>query len=220
MSDKDIYEYPGDKINVCWDERLCIHIAECGKAKGELFVGGRQPWCQPNLVDVNEVKDVVERCPSGALCYQVKDGSAPESAPPENTIWVIYNGPYYVRGDLDIEGAADDMPGVKYRAALCRCGVSKNKPFCDNSHETINFRDYGAVGEPGDGIQQTGGKLTISAMPDGPLIVSGNVTIFAGSGRQAWQGTDVALCRCGASKNKPFCDGSHSAVGFKSAQSG
>ncbi len=216
MSDKDIYEYPGDKINVSWDGRLCIHVAECGQAKGELFVGGRQPWCQPDLADVNEVKEVVERCPSGALSYQVKDGSAAESAPTENTLWVIYNGPYYVHGDLDIEGVTDEMPGVKYRAALCRCGASKNKPFCDNNHETVRFQDYGAVGETGSELSVSGGKLSISAVPDGPLIITGNVTIIAGSGRKAWQGNDVALCRCGASRNKPFCDGSHKTIGFKS----
>jgi len=216
MSDKDIYAFSGEKVNVSWDGRLCIHIAECGQAKGNLFVRDRQPWCQPDLVNVSDVKDVVERCPSGALVYQVKDGSESETADAENTISVIYNGPYYVRGDLDIEGATDDMPGVKYRAALCRCGLSKNKPFCDNKHEAARFQDYGAVGEQGDGPVESGGKLTISAIPDGPLIVSGNVTIIAGSGRRAWQGTNVALCRCGASANKPFCDGSHTAAGFKS----
>ena len=216
MGDKEIYKFPGNKVNVSWDGRLCIHIAECGQAKGDLFVSGRQPWCQPDLVDVNDVKEVVERCPSGALAYQINDESEPENADAENTISVIYHGPYYVRGDLDIEGATDDMPGVKYRAALCRCGLSKSKPFCDNSHEAARFQDYGAVGELGDGLAESGGKLSISAMADGPLIISGNVTIIVGSGRTAWQGTSVALCRCGASANKPFCDGSHTAAGFKS----
>ena len=215
MSNKKIYEFPGDNVNVSWNGRLCIHIAECGQAKGDLFVSGRQPWCQPDLVGVNDVKEVVERCPSGALAYQVKDGSNPETADPENTLFVTCNGPYYVRGDLDIEGVADDMPGARYRAALCRCGLSKNKPFCDNSHEAGKFQDYGAVGEQGDGLGEAGGTLNISLMPDGPLIISGNLTIFAGSGRKAWQGTSVALCRCGASANKPFCDGSHTAAGFK-----
>ena len=46
-------------------------------------------------------------------------------------------------------------------------------------------------------------------------MVSGNVTLLAGSGRVAWHGNSVALCRCGASKNKPFCDGSHKAAAFK-----
>ncbi len=215
MSDKEKFNFPGEKVEVDWDGRLCIHIGECGQAKGELFVAGRQPWCLPDLVDPGEVKAVVERCPSGALFYEVKDDSEEEKADPENTIIVVYNGPYYLKGDLEIEGAAEDMPGVKYRAALCRCGLSKNKPFCDNSHEAGKFQDYGAVGEQGEGPSGSGGKLTVSLMPDGPLILAGNLTIFAGSGRKAWQGNNVALCRCGASANKPFCDGSHSAVGFK-----
>ena len=116
MGDKEIYKFPGNKVNVSWDSRLCIHIAECGQAKGDLFVGGRQPWCQPDLVDLNDVKEVVERCPSGALAYQVKAGSEPETANPENTISVIYNGPYYVRGDLDIEGATNVSHGELIRA--------------------------------------------------------------------------------------------------------
>lgn len=215
MSDKKIYEFPGEKVNVSWDGRLCIHVSECGQAKGDLFVAGRQPWCQPDLANVNDVKEVVERCPTGALAYQVKDGSHPETADTENTLIVTSNGPYYVRGDLEIEGVTDDMPGAKCRAALCRCGLSQNKPFCDNSHEGGKFQDYGAVGEQGDVLTEAGDKLSINLMPDGPLIISGNLTIFAGTGRKAWQGTSVALCRCGASANKPFCDGSHIAAGFK-----
>ena len=215
MSDEEKYDFPGEKVDVVWDGRLCIHIGECGQAEGDLFVGGRKPWCQPDLVDPDDVKGVVGRCPSGALYYDVKDGSESESADAENTLIVVYNGPYYVRGDLDIETAADDMPGVKYRAALCRCGLSKNKPFCDNSHEAGKFQDFGAVGEQGEQLVESGGKLSVSLMPDGPMIISGNLTIFAGSGRKAWQGTNVALCRCGASANKPFCDGSHTAAGFK-----
>ena len=216
MSDKKKYTFPGSKINVDWDGRLCIHIAECGHAKGELFVGGRQPWCQPDLVALEEVTDVVERCPTGALTYEAKDQSIKESPDKKNTVTVSYCGPYFVRGDMDIEDSPDDMSGVTFRAALCRCGSSKNKPFCDNSHEAIGFHDYGAVGERGEALTKKDGKLKVKPLDDGPLLLSGNVIIKNGSGRAAWQGTEVALCRCGASNNKPFCDGSHVAAGFKS----
>ncbi|MEA3301973.1 MAG: CDGSH iron-sulfur domain-containing protein, partial [Pseudomonadota bacterium] len=63
---------------------------------------------------------------------------------------------------------------------------------------------------------EIGGKLSIKPLPDGPLLVKGNLTIVSGTGRIAWRGSDTALCRCGASKNKPFCDGSHKKAGFKS----
>ena len=129
---------------------------------------------------------------------------------------MTYNGPLYVRGDLAIDGALQNAPGLAFRAALCRCGESKNKPFCDNSHEAAGFKDYGAVGDAGPGLDERGGKLQIAPLQDGPLIVKGNVTISSGSGRAAWRGKQVALCRCGASKNKPFCDGTHKEVGVKS----
>ncbi|NOY16200.1 MAG: hypothetical protein GXP23_04560 [Gammaproteobacteria bacterium] len=216
MSENERYIFPGTKINVEWDGRLCIHIAECGHAKGDLFIAGRQPWCQPDLVTLEDVIDVVERCPSGALTYETSVKTVKESPDQENSVSVSYNGPYFVRGELDIEGSADDMEGVAFRVALCRCGHSKNKPFCDNSHEAIGFRDYGAVGEKGEGLTKKGGKLKITPLEDGPLLLSGNLTIKNSSGRVAWQGTEVALCRCGASENKPFCDGSHVAAGFKS----
>ena len=215
MSNEKVYKYDGEDADVFWDGRLCIHIGECGRAKGELFIGGRQPWCQPDTVTTDDVAETCERCPTGALTYQVKDGSREEQAPPDNSVTVASRGPLYFRGELEIEGAGDDQPGLRYRAALCRCGQSKNKPFCDNSHESADFKDYGAVGTTGDGPGETGGALAVKAAPDGPLLVNGNFSIIAGSGRIAWHGQRAAMCRCGASENKPFCDGSHKKVGFK-----
>ena len=217
MSDKQVkqYQYPGNEIDVQWDSRLCIHISECGNAKGELFVMGRDPWCTPDISSKEEVREIVGRCPTGALSYVDKKDD-PEKPADENSITVSCNGPLFVSGDLDLEGAPQDMPGVRFRVALCRCGESANKPFCDNSHQKAGFSDYGSVGETGSGSNKKGGKLNIKPLPDGPLLVNGNMTIRAGSGRIAWQGSDSALCRCGASKNKPFCDGSHKKAGFKS----
>ena len=212
---KPVFKYPGANTDVFWDSRLCIHIAECGRAEGDLFVAGRKPWCDPDTSSDDGVADVCERCPTGALTYQVKDDSKEEHAADSNTVTIVSRGPLFVRGQLQIEGAADDQPGLKYRAALCRCGQSRNKPFCDNSHEKAGFADYGAVGKAGEPTEATPGQLDIKLAPDGPLLVSGDFTIIAGSGRRAWSGSRAALCRCGESSNKPFCDGSHKAAGFK-----
>ncbi len=214
MSKKPVTNYPGKNIDVQWDSRLCIHVGECGYSAGELFVGGRDPWCQPDLETDDNVKDIVKRCPSGALTYIDKVNADNEKAVECNTVQIAYNGPLYIQGELHIENAPEDMPGVKYRAALCRCGQSANKPFCDNSHLKAGFEDFGAVGDKGDGLEQEGGKLTIKTVANGPLLLSGNFAIIASSGRTAWQGKQAALCRCGHSKNKPFCDGSHKDAGF------
>lgn len=216
MSETKVLKYPGKAIDVHWDSRLCIHIGECGTAKGDLFVGGREPWCIPDLSDPGEVREICERCPSGALSYADKQGG-PETPAAENTVMVAYRGPLYVTGDLRIQGAPEDMPGVRCRAALCRCGASKNKPFCDNSHLESGFDDSGAVGEKRTGLAAVGGPLDVRPRTNGPLLFYGNLTLRAATGRIAWQGTEVALCRCGCSKNKPFCDGSHKRVGFTSA---
>ena len=214
--DKPLHTYPGEAIDVQWDGRLCIHIGECGRAEGELFVGGRQPWCNPNLGgSPDEVAEVCRRCPTGALSYTRKDEGAAEQAPAENTVLVANDGPLYFSGQLSIDGAAEDMAAVGYRAALCRCGASKNKPFCDNSHREIRFEDQGAVGSKGADSLEAGGPLEVKRAPNGPLLVNGSFTIVSGSGRPAWRGTRAALCRCGESKNKPFCDGAHKAAGFQ-----
>ncbi|MEM9191169.1 MAG: (4Fe-4S)-binding protein, partial [Myxococcota bacterium] len=74
MSD-DIHKFSGKEVDVLWDRRLCIHVSECGRASGDLFVGGRKPWCQPDRVQLGEVHEVVERCPTGAITYIDKDGA-------------------------------------------------------------------------------------------------------------------------------------------------
>jgi CDGSH-type Zn-finger protein/uncharacterized Fe-S cluster protein YjdI len=216
MSDKDTFNYSGAHATVAWNGKLCIHIGECGRAKGDLFIGGRKPWCQPDLAQNDEVSEVILRCPTGALSVEFADESFVEQAPASNSVQVSYNGPLFVRGDLDIEGAPEDIPGLKFRAALCRCGKSKNKPYCDNSHEDAGFKDYGAVGDTGSETYKTGGPLQIKLAKDGPVLVRGNVTVVAASGREAWHGEQAAFCRCGASNNKPFCDGEHKKIDFRS----
>ena len=214
MSKNRAIKYPGEDTQVSWQGNLCIHIGECGRAKGDLFVGGRKPWCEPDTAETEEVTEVVLRCPTGALSVELSDGTNPETTEAENTLHVAYNGPLFLRGDLEIAGAPADVPGLRFRAALCRCGQSKNKPFCDNSHEAAGFQDYGAIGESGTNGGLSGGPLVVKVAKDGPLLMKGNLKISGGSGRSSWQGSQVALCRCGASENKPFCDGTHKKVGF------
>jgi CDGSH-type Zn-finger protein/uncharacterized Fe-S cluster protein YjdI len=216
VSDQKVFEFKGEKVDVTWDGRLCIHVGECTRAEGALFEAGRKPWCTPDETTADAIANVVDRCPTGALTIARCEDDRAETAPLHNTVAVSNQGPLYVSGDLEIEGAPGDAPSVAFRAALCRCGQSKKKPFCDNSHEKdSDFTDRGAVGQAGEPLDATGGKLVIKSAENGPLLLQGNVTVVAGSGREAWSGTKAALCRCGASTNKPFCDGTHKAIGFE-----
>lgn len=211
---RSVFGYPGTDVEVTWDRRLCIHVGECTRAKGEVFVSGRDPWGEPDRVAADEAAGIVARCPSGALAYTRRDGGAAEAPPAGNTVTVSSRGPYYVHGDLRIEGAPEDMPGVRTRAALCRCGLSAEKPFCDNSHEKAGFDDRGAIGAADADGEPAAGPLAITPAPDGPLLLEGEVTLVSGAGRRATRRAKAALCRCGQSANKPYCDGSHKAAGF------
>ncbi|MCA9580875.1 MAG: CDGSH iron-sulfur domain-containing protein [Myxococcales bacterium] len=216
MSKKKTFRYEGADGTVAWNGGLCIHVGECGRATGDLFVGGRKPWCKPDEGGQRQdVLQVLQRCPTGALSFEENGVPLDEEPPTENRIAVSNNGPLYVSGQLEVDGATEDMPSVRYRAALCRCGQSKNKPFCDNTHEEAGFRDHGAIGDRGTELGSEGGPLKVSRAPNGPLLVQGNLRLVAASGRVAWSGTKAALCRCGQSSNKPFCDGSHKAAGFE-----
>lgn len=132
--------------------------------------------------------------------------------PPVNLIAVREAGPYAVRAQLDLEGRPR-----QFRATLCRCGASKNKPYCDGSHHEINFA---ASGEPPTGnvdmLPVCDGVLQINPELDGPLAVRGNLEITSGTGRAVARVVSARLCRCGGSSNKPFCDGTHQHIGFKS----
>ncbi len=216
MGKKRVIHFEGKEADVSWDGRLCMHMEECWRDQSELFKLGRRPFGQPDLVSTDHMLEVARRCPSGAIVYSPHGNSPVETAEEENTVRVAPDGPLYITGDLDVEGAEDDMPSVRFRAALCRCGLSKNKPFCDASHVEAGFKDTGAVGQSGQILSETGGTLTIGAAPNGPLLLNGNFTIQSGAGRSTWTGVKAALCRCGQSKNKPFCDGSHKNAGFKS----
>jgi len=106
---------------------------------------------------------------------------------------------------------------VSYRLTLCRCGASKTKPYCDGSHNQIAFS---ASGEPPTGkadmLAVRNGPLAIDPQVDGPLKVRGNMEIISGTGRVVARLETAVLCRCGGSGNKPFCDGTHARIGFRS----
>jgi CDGSH-type Zn-finger protein len=156
---------------------------------------------------------VAHNCPSGAIQYERKNGLPSESAPAVNQLKVRENGPYAIHADIVLAGTSDG-----FRATLCRCGQSQNKPWCDGAHVTAQFA---ASGEPKTGSVEAlavrDGALNIAPKQNGPLSITGNLEIFAGTGRTIARVTETKSCRCGQSKNKPFCDLSHLAAGFTAA---
>ena len=203
----------GSALTLMFEARRCIHARHCVTGAPTVFLANVQgPWIHPDTLDAERLVGIAQDCPSGAIRYRRKDGGLEEAPPPVNLASVREAGPYAFRGQLVIDGEA-----AGFRATLCRCGASHNKPFCDGSHHAANFT---ASGEPNTGtadmLPVRDGALAVDPQVDGPLQVRGNLEIVSGTGRVVARVTTARLCRCGASGNKPFCDGSHARVGFRS----
>ncbi len=125
------------------------------------------------------------------------------------TIDLCENGPMIVNTAMVIDGKSVE-PG----AALCRCGQSANKPYCDGSHNTAGFEDAGAV-EGATGDDGPVATLTVKLAQNGPILCSGPLTVRSADGSTTHAASRAALCRCGKSERKPFCDGTHGKVGFE-----
>ena len=202
----------GRALTLMFEARRCIHARFCVTGAPSVFLANVQgPWIHPDTMDVERLAAIALECPSGAIRYRRKDGRPDECAPPVNLAAIREAGPYAVRGRLRLDGV-----DAGFRATLCRCGASKNKPYCDGSHHEIGFS---ASGEPASGatdmLAVRDGVLAIDPQPDGPLQVRGNLEITSGTGRVVARVTAARLCRCGGSATKPFCDGTHARIGFR-----
>lgn len=213
MAQNKLHRYSSLEAVVTWDARRCIHAAECVQTLPTVFDPAAKPWIRPDDADADALLGAVERCPSGALSLHTTDGAALTRPPATNTGLVTPAGPVYVRGKVTL--MVDGVAIGDTRVALCRCGASLNKPYCDNSHGKAGFADAGALpgsiaAEPGVDM---GAPLTITPTTNGPNRIDGPLTLHGSGGRTAFALTTF-LCRCGASRNKPYCDGSHRTIGF------
>lgn len=206
-----IEEVRGKKVLVRFEGKRCVHSRQCVLERPDVFVPNvAGEWIHPDAVSVEDVVKVAESCPSGAIRYERLDGGPAEAAPVVNVVRIRENGPLAFRADLRVGGAS-----VGYRATLCRCGASKNKPYCDGSHVEAGFV---ASGEPKSedtpALAARSGPVEVTPQKNGPLKVEGNLEVVSGTGRTLKKATQLWLCRCGQSKNKPYCDGTHNKVGF------
>lgn len=213
-----IYTYENDEVEVTWDQKRCIHAKECVHGLPDVFDISKKPWINPSEAEsLEKLKKVIEACPTGALHYNFKTKDVPESPDIANTMSIAKDGPLYVRGDIHMVDMDDTTVMKDTRVAFCRCGASSNKPFCDNSHIEAKFESgtgYNPERLELEPSSKKGGVLTAKLVPNGPVVVEGDYTLQGGE-----QTTDtkkkMSFCRCGASSNKPFCDGSHRDIDFK-----
>lgn len=132
--------YANDAIEVHWEPRLCIHTGNCVRQLGGVFDPARRPWVDVDAADPDAIAATVLTCPTGALHFRRLDDGAQEEPPEEATFEPQPNGPLFVRGQVRVVDADESLIREDTRLALCRCGASRNKPFCDGSHRRVGFR--------------------------------------------------------------------------------
>lgn len=209
----------GAHATILFDAQKCVHSRGCVLSHPDVFVPNvKGEWLHPDAQPVEELMHVAKGCPSGAIRvirHAEGEGLPNSDAPPlVNTVRIRENGPLAIEAELQIRGETQACP----RATLCRCGQSNNKPYCDGSHVAAGFV---ASGEPiaaafAD-LEKRNGPVKVQPTPNGPLQVSGNLEVVSGTGKTVNKVTETYLCRCGQSKNKPYCDGSHQAAQFVAA---
>jgi CDGSH-type Zn-finger protein/uncharacterized Fe-S cluster protein YjdI len=205
----------GKTATIYFDAQKCVHSRGCVLSHPDVFVPNVVgEWIHPDAQSNAELLHVAKNCPSGAIrvvaVSETGEALTSDEAPLVNTVRIRENGPLAIEAQLLVRGQAQASP----RATLCRCGLSQNKPFCDGSHSA----GFVATGEPAKSdfadLPQRNGPLDVQPVPNGPLRLTGNLEVVSGTGRTCNKLSEAFLCRCGESRNKPYCDGSHKAAGF------
>jgi len=133
-------QYEGPGITVHWEPNLCIHVSNCIRAVPGVFKPDARPWVNVEGASADEIAAAIESCPTGALSYLRTDGGPQEAPESPTKVEPRPNGPFFVRGDIEVIDAEGNVTRRATRIALCRCGQSRNKPYCDLSHRAVGFK--------------------------------------------------------------------------------
>jgi len=133
--------YVGETITIFDNRSVCAHSGVCTDNLSSVFRLKQEPFVDANAATVEEITSIINKCPSGALSYALKSGNDSVEIKTGSAVMVAPNGPYVVSGDVELVETQRGEGADEKQYTLCRCGASKNKPFCDGSHWTIEFKD-------------------------------------------------------------------------------
>jgi CDGSH-type Zn-finger protein len=135
-----VTRYVGKEITIHNNVMLCSVAEHCHKELETVFNVQRDPWIAPDGDTLERIKALIEKCPSGALSYSINGQSQPDTER-EPAITIEKNGPLRITGGIELKDGNWGQGASQEHYTLCRCGASRNKPFCDGSHATIGFDD-------------------------------------------------------------------------------
>lgn len=132
--------YKGKEITIYDNRNICSHAGYCTGELPSVFTWD-MPWIDPDGDTVEKIIAICEKCPSGALSYSIDGGERIFGAIEDDLIIRVIGkqsqGPYVITGKVRIEGQIDRQPETPDKMVLCRCGRTKNKPYCNGDHRFI-----------------------------------------------------------------------------------
>lgn len=133
-----VKDYTKGDLTIHWKPAKCIHSEICIKTLPEVYKPSEKPWIQPEGASEEDLMKQIDRCPSAALTY-IRKGQEAQEVVSNTEIEIMVNGPLLVKGNIRLvrKGETEEKEGP---VALCRCGESANKPFCDGAHKRIDFQ--------------------------------------------------------------------------------
>ena len=135
---RDTRDYVGGAITIHDNRSVCAHAGHCTEHSASVFSMKTKPWISADADDAAQTMATIAMCPSGALAYSI-NGVRQDHADRPAAITITKDGPYAVVGAPQLLG--DETPVSAEHYTLCRCGQSKNKPFCDGAHYAAEFKD-------------------------------------------------------------------------------
>lgn len=146
---ESVKEFSNGEITVFWQAEKCIHSANCLIGLPDVFNPKKKPWINIHASNSKDIMKTIDTCPSRALTYLKSTKfvtSKPRETPKKKAkfarIQILKNGPALVTGNFIVRDAKKKKVRIEGEiTALCRCGGSKKKPFCDGTHQSIGFTD-------------------------------------------------------------------------------
>ena len=140
---KRLQVYQTEQITVTFDPNLCLHSARCLSGLPAVFDVSRRKWVDATAAPADDIARVIDLCPSGALGYRrpaVAPSAGPSHDPAAAVVTLSTDGPLDIEGPVRVRTARGDIVREADRVALCRCGGTRNQPFCDGSHLRVGFK--------------------------------------------------------------------------------
>lgn len=132
--------HTGKEITIHDNRGVCAHVHFCTDNSPAVFDVTKKPWIDPDAADPEETARTIRMCPSGALSY-TRDGVTYQDQNRKPAVTIFPSGPLCIVGGIALNDPTGATPESKEHYTLCRCGASRNKPFCDGKHWRTKFRD-------------------------------------------------------------------------------